>query len=74
MRKRLDKVGLIKSLIQDCYDTLHTESREAVASDVVEALKIGKEKNNGKANIISWFILSQEIVDKYLQFKTYERI
>ena len=21
MRKRLDKVGLIKSLIQDCYDT-----------------------------------------------------
>lgn len=39
MRSRLDKVGLIKSLIQDCYDTLHTESREAVANDVVEALK-----------------------------------
>lgn len=38
MRRRLDKVGLIKSLIQDCYDTLHTESREAVANDVVEAL------------------------------------
>lgn len=38
MRRRLDKVGLIKSLIQDCYDTLHTESREAVAADVVEAL------------------------------------
>ena len=37
-RKRLDKVELIKSLIQDCYDTLHTESREAVANDVVEAL------------------------------------
>lgn len=49
MRKRLDKVGLIKSLIQDCYDTLHTESREAVANDVVKLLKIGKEKNNGKA-------------------------
>lgn len=63
MRKRLDKVGLIKSLIQDCYDTLHTESREAVANDVVEALKIGKEKNNGKANIIfaSWFITSPTI-------------
>ena len=69
MRKRLDKVGLIKSLIQDCYDTLHTESREAVASDVVEALKIWE-----RVNIISWFILSQEIVDKYLQFKSYERI
>lgn len=39
MRRRLDKVGLIKSLIQECYDTLHTESREAVANDVVEALK-----------------------------------
>ena len=39
MRRRLDKVGLIKSLIHDCYDTLHTESREAVANDVVEALK-----------------------------------
>ena len=39
MRKRLDKVVLIKSLIQDCYDTLHTESCEAVANDVVEALK-----------------------------------
>lgn len=38
MRMRLDKVGLIKSLIQDCYDTLHTESREAVANEVVEAL------------------------------------
>ncbi len=39
MRKRLDKVGLINSLIQDCYDTLHTESKEVVANDVVEALK-----------------------------------
>lgn len=45
MRKRLDKVGLIKSLIQNCYDTLHTESREAVANDVVEALKkLGKKR------------------------------
>ncbi len=39
IRRRLDKVGLIKSLIQDCYDTLHTESRESVANDVVEALR-----------------------------------
>ena len=39
MRRRLDKVGLIKDLIQDCYDTLHTESRDAVATDVIEALK-----------------------------------
>lgn len=39
MRRRLERVGLVKSLIQDCYDTLHTESRDAVANDVVEALK-----------------------------------
>lgn len=39
MRRRLERVGLVKSLIQDCYDTLHTASREAVANDVVEALK-----------------------------------
>ena len=45
MRKRLDKVGLIKSLIQDCYDTLHTESREVVASDVVETLKNWERKD-----------------------------
>lgn len=38
MLHRLDSVGLTKSLIQDCYDTLHTEGREAVAADVVEAL------------------------------------
>ena len=44
MRKRLDKVGLIKSFILDCYDTLHTESREAVANDVVEALKNWERK------------------------------
>ena len=39
LRRRLERVGLVKSQIQDCYDTLHTESREAVANDVVEALK-----------------------------------
>ena len=50
MRKRLDKVGLIKSLIQDCYDTLHTESREAVANDVVEALKNWERKEQWKSN------------------------
>lgn len=32
-------------------DTLHTESREAVANDIIETLKIGERKNNGKANV-----------------------
>ena len=39
MKQRLDKACLIKNLLEDCYDTLHTESREAVANDVIEALK-----------------------------------
>lgn len=43
MLRRLDRVGLAKSLIEDCYDSLHTESREAVAADVVEALKNWEE-------------------------------
>lgn len=38
MRRRLDKVGLLKSFVHDCYDTLHTESKDAVAGMVVEAL------------------------------------
>ena len=44
MRKLLGKVGIIKSLVQDCYATLQTESREAVANDVVEALKNWERK------------------------------
>lgn len=43
MLLRLDRVGLVKSLIEDCYDTLHTESREGVADLVVEALKNWEE-------------------------------
>lgn len=39
MRRRLSKMRLIKNLIQDCGDTLHAKSREAVANNVVEALK-----------------------------------
>ena len=44
MRRRLERTGLMKDLIRDCYDTLHTESRKAVAEDVVEAL-LNREKN-----------------------------
>ncbi|UKI24145.1 MAG: DUF3791 domain-containing protein [Bacteroidales bacterium] len=47
MRRRLERAGLIKNLIVDCYDTLHTESREAVANDVVEALKNWERRRNG---------------------------
>ena len=44
-RRRLGKVGLIKNLIRDYYDTLHTEIREAVTNDVVETLENLKTSN-----------------------------
>ena len=44
MRRRLEKVGLIKSLIPDCEGTLNTESRAAAANDGVEALKNGERE------------------------------
>lgn len=36
--RRMAKVGLIKGYIAECYDTLHTQSREVVTDDVVETL------------------------------------
>ena len=36
---RLKRVGLIRSLLLDCYDTLHSESIEGVVWNVEEALK-----------------------------------
>ncbi len=39
MHNRLDKVGLVKSLLFDLYDVEHTQSLQCVAEDVVEALK-----------------------------------
>lgn len=44
MRRRLDRVGLIKNLIQDCYETMHTESRDSVADLVIEALENWERK------------------------------
>lgn len=38
MRRRLDKVGLIKRLLFDGYEALHTQSMQHVAEDVIEAL------------------------------------
>ncbi|MDD2952176.1 MAG: DUF3791 domain-containing protein [Parabacteroides sp.] len=39
MRRRLEKVGLVRSLLLDCYDVMHTQSLRHVAEDVVEALR-----------------------------------
>lgn len=44
MHKRMQQVGLIENYIWRCYDTLHTQSREYVTSDILEALE-NWEKN-----------------------------
>lgn len=41
--QRMKKVGLIENYLMECYDTLHTQSREVVTDDVVESLKRWEE-------------------------------
>ena len=38
MHNRLEKVDLLRRLLLDCYDVMHTQSIQHVAEDVVEAL------------------------------------
>ena len=42
MRRRLEKVGLVRRLLLDCYDVMHTQSLRNVAEDVVEPCETGK--------------------------------
>ena len=41
---RMKRVELFRDVIYPCYDTLHTQSREIVTEDVLEALRIREEK------------------------------
>ena len=45
---RLKRVGLIKRLLIDCYDVLHTESIKGVIWNVKEALKNWEAKFSEK--------------------------
>ena len=45
---RLKQYGLIKLLLFDCYDTLHTESIEGVVWNIREALLNWEKKEGGK--------------------------
>lgn len=47
MYRRLSDVGLVKNLLLDCYDVMHTLSIKQVAEDVAEAL-VNWEKKEGK--------------------------
>lgn len=44
MHRRMQRVGLIEGYIWRCYDTLHTQSREYVTADVLEALDVWEKK------------------------------
>ncbi|MBQ6769495.1 MAG: DUF3791 domain-containing protein [Bacteroidales bacterium] len=44
MYRRMKQVELFRDLIYPCYDSLHTQSREIVTEDVIEALKVREQK------------------------------
>ena len=52
LHNRLKRYGLVRRLLFDCYDTLHTESIEGVVWNVQEALKnweAKEQKEGGQA-------------------------
>lgn len=57
MRRRLEKMNLIKRLLLDNYEVMHTQSLKHVGEDVAEALKTGKHRRAEKYenNTLSWF-------------------
>ena len=44
MYSRMKRANLFHDLIYPCYDTLHTQSRQHVTEDVLEALKVREKK------------------------------
>ena len=44
MRRRLEKVGLVRRLLLDCYDVMHTQSLRHVAEDVGGLAKLGSRR------------------------------
>ena len=71
-RRRLGKVELIKNLIRDYYDTLHTEIREAVTNDVVETLENLKTSNLQPIGL-SGFLLTKRQNSFYCTYFLYNR-
>ena len=46
MYRRMKRVNLFRDLIYPCYDSLHSQSREIVTEDIINALKIREQKIN----------------------------
>ena len=44
MYRRMKRVELFRDFIYPCYDTLHTQSREVVTQDVIQALTVREAK------------------------------
>ncbi len=44
--ERMDAVGLIDKYIYDCYEALHTESRENLTDNLVETLMTWEKQKN----------------------------
>ena len=44
MYRRMKRVELFRDFIYPCYGTLHTQSRETVTEDVIEALRVREQK------------------------------
>ncbi len=42
--RRLERLGLTQRLLWDCYETMHSQSIEHVAEDVIMALNNWEEK------------------------------
>ena len=49
MLRRMNKVQLIERYIYPCYDTLHTESRQAATQDVLQCLVRWEAQQEGGA-------------------------
>ena len=42
--KRMQRLGMIKNYIYPNYETLHTESRENIALDMIECMKLWEDR------------------------------
>jgi hypothetical protein len=40
----MKRANLFNELIYPCYDTLHTQSREVITEDIIEALNIREKE------------------------------
>ena len=57
--RKLECSGLMDDFIIGCYDALHTESREHIVDDIIEALR-NRRKEGLHAKSIPWLYVVRE--------------